>query len=52
MKALADGEERPFENIVLCNIGNPQSVGQKPLTFPRQVSSHPSTTFLTFESLF
>merc|ERR1719181_2042931 len=37
MKALKNGEERPFPEVVLCNIGNPQSVGQMPLTFPRQV---------------
>jgi alanine transaminase len=36
-KALQNGEERPFPEVVLCNIGNPQSVGQQPLTFPRQV---------------
>jgi alanine transaminase len=27
----------PFDEIILCNIGNPQSLGQKPLTFYRQV---------------
>jgi alanine transaminase len=27
----------PFDKIVYTNIGNPQSVGQKPLTWPRQV---------------
>ncbi|KAL0208626.1 hypothetical protein P9112_011213 [Eukaryota sp. TZLM1-RC] len=27
----------PFENIVYCNIGNPQALQQPPLTFPRQV---------------
>lgn len=27
----------PFEHIVYTNIGNPHSVGQKPLTWPRQV---------------
>jgi alanine transaminase len=27
----------PFDHIVFTNIGNPQSVGQKPLTWPRQV---------------
>nr|AIT69942.1 alanine transaminase [Grateloupia turuturu] len=27
----------PFSRIVYCNIGNPQSVGQKPITFVRQV---------------
>jgi|EP01043_Picozoa_sp_COSAG02_P058293 hypothetical protein len=37
MKALKEGESRPFPDVVLCNIGNPQSVGQQPLTFPRQV---------------
>merc|ERR1719183_332765 len=37
IKALKSGEERPFPEVVLCNIGNPQSVGQPPLTFPRQV---------------
>jgi aspartate/methionine/tyrosine aminotransferase len=26
----------PFNEIVYCNIGNPQSLGQKPLTFFRQ----------------
>lgn len=26
-----------FEKIIYTNIGNPQSVGQKPLTWPRQV---------------
>lgn len=29
----------PFEEIIFCNIGNPQAVGQKPLTFYRQVIS-------------
>ena len=36
-----DGEnsatDYPFDHIVYTNIGNPQSVGQKPLTWPRQV---------------
>lgn len=27
----------PFDHIVYTNIGNPQSVGQRPLTWPRQV---------------
>eukprot|EP00536_Pseudo-nitzschia_multiseries_P010697 jgi/Psemu1/297635/fgenesh1_pm.336_\ len=30
---------RPFDSIVYTNIGNPQSVGQQPLTWPRQVSA-------------
>ena len=32
-----DPGKLPFKDILLCNIGNPQSVGQVPLTFPRQV---------------
>jgi len=27
----------PFKEIILCNIGNPQSLGQPPITFCRQV---------------
>lgn len=27
----------PFDEILYCNIGNPQSLGQKPLTFFREV---------------
>jgi alanine transaminase len=27
----------PFERVVMCNIGNPQILGQKPITFFRQV---------------
>ena len=34
---LAAGKKHPFDHIVYTNIGNPQSVGQKPLTWPRQV---------------
>jgi len=30
-------ESFPFNHIVYTNIGNPQAVGQKPLTWPRQV---------------
>lgn len=33
----SEGKEYPFDHIVYTNIGNPQSVGQKPLTWPRQV---------------
>lgn len=32
-----DPSSLPFDKIVMCNIGNPQSVGQKPITFYRQV---------------
>eukprot|EP01043_Picozoa_sp_COSAG02_P004638 COSAG02_NODE_122_length_35306_cov_98.280967_37_plen_199_part_00 len=35
---LASGDTSlPFDEVILCNIGNPQSVGQKPFTFFRQV---------------
>jgi aspartate/methionine/tyrosine aminotransferase len=36
-KRLAAGEAMPFKDLVFCNIGNPQSLGQKPITFFRQV---------------
>ncbi|KAG2549365.1 hypothetical protein PVAP13_9KG269500 [Panicum virgatum] len=35
----------PFDEILYCNIGNPQSLGQKPVTFFREVLAlcdHPS----------
>lgn len=34
---LKAGKEFPFKKIVMCNIGNPQQLGQKPITFFRQV---------------
>jgi aspartate/methionine/tyrosine aminotransferase len=34
---LENGEKFPFENVVFCNIGNPQSVGNPPISFIRQV---------------
>ena len=33
----SESDKYPFDHIVYTNIGNPQSVGQKPLTWPRQV---------------
>ena len=33
----AGSDKYPFDHIVYTNIGNPHSVGQKPLTWPRQV---------------
>ena len=36
-KELGSGKEFPFKKIVMCNIGNPQQLGQKPITFFRQV---------------
>mmetsp|Transcript_15036 Transcript_15036/g.47854 ORF Transcript_15036/g.47854 Transcript_15036/m.47854 type:complete len:519 (+) Transcript_15036:108-1664(+) len=40
-EAAANGQDsgKPFEKILYCNIGNPQSVGQKPLSFYRNVLS-------------
>jgi len=36
---LAAGASLPFSQIVRCNIGNPQALGQKPLSFVRRVLS-------------
>lgn len=36
---LRTGASLPFKRVVFCNIGNPQSLEQKPLTFLRQVLS-------------
>lgn len=40
---LEQGDTLPFERVINCNIGNPQQLGQIPLTFLRQVST-PSRT--------
>ena len=36
---LKAGEALPFERIVRCNIGNPQALGQKPLSHVRRTLS-------------
>ena len=36
---LQAGKALPFKKIVRCNIGNPQALGQKPLSFVRQTLS-------------
>jgi aspartate/methionine/tyrosine aminotransferase len=36
---LDAGKELPFSRIVNCNIGNPQQLNQKPITFFRQVAA-------------
>ena len=37
-KELENGSSNlPFKSIIACNIGNPQEVGQSPISFPRQV---------------
>jgi len=38
-KDINSGKRTDFEKIVFCNIGNPHAVGQKPITFVRQVLS-------------
>lgn len=39
-KALQTKEANlPFDKLVYCNIGNPQELGQKPISFFRQVSA-------------
>jgi len=35
----SDPASLPFDELVECNVGNPQSLGQMPLTFPREVMS-------------
>lgn len=34
---MALGAKMPFTKFTPCNIGNPHALGQKPLTFVRQV---------------
>lgn len=34
---LREGKKFPFDTVVNCNIGNPQQLNQKPITFFRQV---------------
>lgn len=36
---LKAGKALPFKKVIRCNIGNPQALGQKPLSFVRQVLS-------------
>lgn len=37
--AKGDGKDLPFEQVISANIGNPQQLDQKPITFFRQVLS-------------
>lgn len=41
---LDAGKKLPFDSVVSCNIGNPQQLDQKPLTYLRQVSAVRCTT--------
>lgn len=38
-REIDEGKRTDIDKIVFCNIGNPQAVGQKPITFIRQVLS-------------
>ena len=38
-KKIKSGENLPFKEISYCNLGNPQHLGQQPITFNRQVLS-------------
>jgi hypothetical protein len=37
--SAGQGADLPFEDVIFANIGNPQQLDQKPLTFFRQVAS-------------
>lgn len=37
--AKGDAKDLPFDKVIFANIGNPQQLDQKPLTFFRQVAS-------------
>ena len=39
-KEMEIGVKKPFTNLVPWNIGNPQNLGQLPITFPREVLSY------------
>lgn len=39
LKSEEEKGSLPFSEIIYCNIGNPQALGHKPLSFPRQVLS-------------
>ena len=37
--AKGEGKDLAFDNVIFANIGNPQQLDQKPITFFRQVAS-------------
>lgn len=37
--AKGEGSDLPFDTVIAANIGNPQQLDQKPITFFRQVAS-------------
>ena len=38
-KLASDPSSVPFKSLISCNIGNPHALGQKPITFMRQVAA-------------
>ena len=34
---MKKGKKFPFDNLLYCNVGNPQAIKQKPITFLREV---------------
>jgi alanine transaminase len=36
-KEMEKGKKMPFDDLVNWNIGNPQNLGQLPISFPREV---------------
>eukprot|EP00808_Paulinella_micropora_P010639 g33965.t1 len=45
-KQIARGAKLPFKKTVSCNIGNPQALGQQPITFFREVLALCQAPFL------
>jgi alanine transaminase len=39
LRVPEEAAKLPFKSIISCNIGNPQALGQKPITFIRQVAA-------------
>jgi alanine transaminase len=37
-KEMEKGKQMPFKQFVSFNIGNPHSLGQLPISFPREVN--------------
>ncbi|KAG6926948.1 glutamic pyruvate transaminase (alanine aminotransferase) 2 S homeolog [Chelydra serpentina] len=38
-RQLAQGEEKPFREVIWCHSGDPHAAGRRPVTFLRQVRS-------------
>jgi len=39
LKKKENKKKYPFQQVIFCNIGNPQAVKQPPLSYPREVSA-------------